>query len=242
MNIYGKHFVVTGGSAGIGWAISSTLLAKGAKVSILDINLPENIEANYFHCDISDSKSVDCALSSAFKDVGNVDCLINNAGVMSSEPLVNIFDKQTPYHSLETWQNVININLTGSFLVGRAVASHMVRNRIQGLIINVSSICAEGNIGQTAYSASKAGVESMSKVWAKELNPLGIRCCCLAPGFVETQGMKAALQDRVLESWLSKVPLKRLASTDELVHGVLFLISNDFFNGKTLSLDGGLSI
>ena len=190
MEIIGKHVVITGGSAGIGLATASTLLEKGALVSILDINPPNISSFNYFNCDISDPHSVESALSSVFKDVGNVDCLINNAGIMSSEPLVNLFDKSSPFHTLETWENVIRINLTGTFLVGRQVAAHMVKNRIKGLIINISSICADGNIGQTAYSASKAGVESMSKVWAKELNPLGIRCCCLSPGFVETQGMK----------------------------------------------------
>ena len=118
----------------------------------------------------------------------------------------------------------------------------MVRRRIKGLIINVSSICAQGNIGQSAYSASKAGLEAMTHVWAKELNPMGIRCCCLAPGFVDTVGAKQALNSSTLESWISQVPLKRLATIDELVDGMLFLIQNDFFNGKVLNLDGGLRI
>lgn len=247
MDINHKHFLITGGSAGIGFGLTQKLIQNGARVTILDLQSPPSIELeseclNSYRCDISDSHQVDSVLTDVFNEIGPVDCLVNNAGIMPSEPLVNLLNKEHPQHSLETWDKVISINLTGPFLVSRKVATHMASNRIKGLIINVSSICAQGNIGQTAYSASKAGLEAMTHVWAKELNTLGIRCCCLAPGFVDTVGGKEALNSKVLESWISQVPLRRLAKIDELVHAIFFLIENDFFNDKVLRLDGGLRI
>ena len=247
MDIHGKHFLVTGGSSGIGLGLSCKLLEEGALVTVIDLQPPpadlEDFQSfKYFSCDISNPVQVESALALANKELGPIHCLVNNAGIMHSEPLVNLLNKIKPQHSLEAWNKVLSINLTGSFLVTRIVATNMIQHRIKGLIINVSSICSKGNIGQSAYSASKAGLEAMTHVWAKELNPMGIRCCCLSPGFVETTGAKAALNPNILESWISQVPLKRLATVDELVQGMLFLIENDFFNGKVLSLDGGLRI
>lgn len=247
MDIPGKHFLITGGSSGIGLGLSRKLLEQGALVSVLDLQPPppdlEGFQSfSYSSCDISDPDQVDSAIALLTKDSGPIHCLVNNAGIMHSEPLVNLLDKRSPQHSLETWNKVLSVNLTGSFLVARSVATHMIRHRTKGLIINVSSICSKGNIGQSAYSASKAGLEAMTHVWAKELNPMGIRCCCLSPGFVDTTGAKAALNTKILDSWISQVPLKRLATIEELVQGMLFLIENDFFNARVLSLDGGLRI
>jgi len=247
MDIHDNHFLITGASSGIGLGLCRKLLAQGARVTVLDLQQPpadleDHQSLNYACCDISNPQQVERTLSHILDDVGPVHCLVNNAGIMHSEPLVNLLDKNTPQHSLEAWNKVLSINLTGSFLLARTIASAMVRRRIKGLIINVSSICAQGNIGQSAYSASKAGLEAMTHVWAKELNPMGIRCCCLAPGFVDTVGAKQALNSTTLESWISQVPLKRLATIDELVDGMLFLIQNDFFNGKVLNLDGVLRI
>jgi len=145
-------------------------------------------------------------------------------------------------HGLEEWDKVISSNLTSVFLVSRRVAEKMVRTRTKGVIVNISSISAKGNVGQSAYSAAKAGVEAMTAVWAKELAPYGIRVAAVAPGFVGTDSTRTVLSESVLAETISRVPLRRLGEAGEIAKAVMFILDNDFFHGKVLSVDGGLRI
>ena len=118
----------------------------------------------------------------------------------------------------------------------------MAANRIKGVIVNLSSVSAAGNPGQTAYSAAKAGVEAMTAVWARELGPLGIRVVAIAPGFVDTHSTHAALSEEALKEWKRRTPLGRLGTAQEIASTVLFVLENDFISGCTIRVDGGLVI
>ena len=118
----------------------------------------------------------------------------------------------------------------------------MVKTRTRGVVINISSVSASGNAGQSAYSAAKAGVESLTVTWAKELGPWGIRVAGLAPGFTETPSTHNAIAENILEQIRKEVPIGRLGEPSEVAHAVQFLIENDYINGVTLKLDGGLRI
>jgi 3-oxoacyl-[acyl-carrier protein] reductase len=118
----------------------------------------------------------------------------------------------------------------------------MAKHRVRGLIINISSIAAQGNIGQTAYSAAKAGIEAMTKVWSKELGMFKIRAVCIAPGFIETPSTHDSLSEAVIEKWKKQIPLGHLGALEEIGKTVAFAIENNYINGKIISVDGGLSI
>ena len=139
-------------------------------------------------------------------------------------------------------QKVIDINLNGVFYVTANVAEKMILSKQKGVIINISSIAAQGNIGQSAYAASKAAVEALTKTWSKELGMFKIRCACIAPGFFNTPSTKESLSESMLAKWQKGVPLARLGELDELLSAVEFIIQNDYFNGKILALDGGLNL
>jgi 3-oxoacyl-[acyl-carrier protein] reductase len=143
--------------------------------------------------------------------------------------------------SLAQWQAVIDVNLSGVFLCGREAATHMIKFGHGGAIINISSISRAGNAGQSNYSAAKAGVAAMAITWAKELSRFGIRTGAIAPGFVQTDILKD-MKPEVLERTLAAVPLKRAGLADEIAHGVIFILTNDYFTGRVLEIDGGLRI
>jgi 3-oxoacyl-[acyl-carrier protein] reductase len=143
--------------------------------------------------------------------------------------------------SMDQWNAVIGVNLTGVFLCGREAAERMIKLGNGGVIINISSISRHGNIGQTNYSATKAGVASMAVVWAKELARYGIRTGAIAPGFAATD-ILSAMKPEVLEKVLLPVPLKRLGEPREIAHAARFIVENDFFTGRVIDLDGGLRL
>jgi 3-oxoacyl-[acyl-carrier protein] reductase len=142
---------------------------------------------------------------------------------------------------MEQWNAVIGVNLSGVFLCAREAAARMIELGNGGVIVNISSISRAGNAGQSNYSAAKAGVESMSVVWAKELARHGIRVGAVAPGFTQTD-ILAAMRPEMLERLTAPVPLKRLAKPEEIAHAVLFIFENDFFTGRCLEVDGGLRL
>jgi 3-oxoacyl-[acyl-carrier protein] reductase len=249
MDLLGKKALVTGGAAGFGLRLTEQLVQEGASVVIFDINKGAiaDLEARLHTvrgvvCDVGDDAQVDLAVKKAIAYLGNIDILVNNAGIMKSAPLVNLLAQRDRRHSRDLWQQVMDVNLNAVFYVGSTVAEQMLRDRSKGVIVNVSSIAAQGNAGQSAYAASKAGVEALTKVWAKELGLFGIRCAAVSPGFANTQGAADALEAELLERWIAKVPLRRLGVVDEVVEAILFVIKNEFFNGRILQIDGGLVI
>ncbi len=253
MQIKNNTFVVTGAAQGLGEAISLALAERGAKLAILDVNaerLDETLiacqqagaECFAFTCDVSDETSVRRCFVSIEEHLGPIAGLVNNAGILRDAMLVKVKDGEIVDRlSLEQWQQVIDINLTGVFLCGREAATSMIRNGNEGVIVNISSISRAGNAGQSNYAAAKAGVAALSTTWARELARYNIRSAAIAPGVFETE-MVASLKPEAHDRITSAVPLQRTGKVEELADAVRFIIENDYFSGRVLELDGGLRL
>lgn len=242
-----QTILITGAAGAIGSYLAKRFSDDGAKVIAVDINpliheiFEDKSGVNTFVCDLNDPVKVHEFVLSLYNS-HPVTVLINNAGLIHSEPLVNLLKRPDGRHDPIAWNRTIQSNLNTAFLVGASVAEQMVRRRLKGLLINVSSVAAHGNMGQSAYAAAKAGIEAMTVTWAKELGMFGIRSNAIAPGFFNTSSTSAALSESVINNWISSVPLKRLGMPEELYGAFCFVISNDYYNGQVLELNGGLRI
>jgi len=253
LRIKNNTFVITGAAQGLGEAISVALARQGAKLALLDINaerLDQTLEAckqegascYAFTCDVADETSVRRCFASVEEHLGPIAGIVNNAGILRDAMLVKVKEGEIVERmSLEQWQSVIDINLTGVFLCGREAATSMIRNGDRGVIINISSISRAGNAGQSNYAAAKAGVAALSATWARELARYNIRSVAIAPGVFETE-MVASLKPEAHERITNAVPLQRTGTVEELAHAVEFIIENDYFSGRILELDGGLRL
>jgi 3-oxoacyl-[acyl-carrier protein] reductase len=251
MIIKDKVIAITGGARGIGKAIATAYAAHGARLALLDLNANE-LEATKtalavhggrietYAVNVAREDQVQAAFGRLAADFGGLDVLINNAGIIKDSLLVKVKDGAVVSRmSLDQWQAVIDVNLTGVFLCGREAAELMIKGGKGGVIINISSISKYGNAGQTNYSATKAGVTSMAVVWAKELARYGIRTGSIAPGYTRTE-LLAAMPPEMLEKMTAPVPLKRLGLPEEIAHAAIFITENDFFTGRAIDIDGGL--
>ena len=253
MNLLGKTVVITGAAQGIGQAISLTLAEAGANLALIDVNHDAiektaaqceafGIRARVYVADVSDEEQIDSTMEEIAANGGRLDGLVNNAGVIKDAMLIRVREGSIVGRmSLEQWRTVIDVNLTGVFLCGRAAAGQMIRLRQGGVIVNISSVSRIGNAGQTNYSAAKAGAATMATVWAKELGRYGIRAASIAPGFVRTD-MVASMKPEALAKMTAPVPLQRLGEAQEIAAGVRFIFENDFMTGRCLELDGGLRL
>lgn len=249
MNLHSKKVIVTGGARGLGRCIVEKLVVKGAVMTVFDINAQgldvlrkQQPDVNCIECDVSDYEQVVVATAQYHERFGVADVLINNAGILYSAPLVKITEFGIEKHDIAMWNRVLATDLSSVFYMTACVVEKMIATRTKGVIVNISSVSASGNIGQSAYSAAKAGVNALTATWAKELSLMGIRVIAIAPGFIETESTKQALSESVLQEIVKKVPLRRLGRLEEIADGVLSVIENDFFNGKVFELDGGLII
>jgi 3-oxoacyl-[acyl-carrier protein] reductase len=246
LEIEGKITLVTGGAKGLGLAIATHLLELGAIVIVADLDadamaaLPEKIDR--YLLDVTRPDDVKAVVEKIVKQYGCLEILVNNAGVIFSEPLVNIMNPAGMMHDYNKFRDSIAANLDSVFIMTSAVVEQMVLRRTQGIIVNISSISACGNEGQTAYSAAKAGVNAMTVTWSKELGRLGIRCNAVAPGFVGTESTHKALSESILKHIQNNTPLRRLGLATEVAQAVEAVISNDFINGVVLNINGGLTI
>lgn len=200
----------------------------------------EHPEIFSVHCDLTQFDQVVEAINSILQQVKVLHGLVNNAGIIKNAPLINLFSKEKKNLSIEIWHEVLAVNLTSIFYVTTQVAEHMVSNRTKGAIINICSIAANGNAGQTAYAATKAGLIGMSKTWAKELGPMGIRCVPISPGFINTPSTNAALAENIIDHIIKCTPMRRLGTVDEIANAVIFALENDFCTGNILDINGGL--
>jgi 3-oxoacyl-[acyl-carrier protein] reductase len=247
VDLAGRGVIVTGGARGLGRATVSALLARGARVTVFDLDR-EGLEAlsaegvNGVVCDVADFEQVRAATQSHRDRSGVPDVLVNNAGILRSAPLVRITAAGVEGHTVEEWRRVLGANLDSVFFMTVCVVAQMIAERRKGVIVNISSVAAAGNAGQTAYSAAKAGVNAMTATWAKELGPLGVRVVAVAPGFMDTPSTRAALSDSLLKEVERRAPLRRLGRPEEVAQAVVSAIENDFFHGKVLELDGGLIV
>ncbi len=242
----GKAVLITGGSRGIGRAIAVAFGAAGARVGIVATNQQNaeaaaravretGAEAEFFLADVSDSDRAGEVVKQFIERFGQLDCLVNNAGITRDNLLLRMKD--------EDWQRVLDVNLTGTFVWCRAVARPMLKKK-SGVIVNVSSVVGlTGNAGQVNYAASKAGVLALTRSVARELGSRGIRVNAVCPGFVETD-MTAVLDDETRGSLAKSIALARFGRSEEVAGAVLFLASDQssYITGSVLVVDGGMTM
>lgn len=245
MLLTGKTAIVTGGSRGIGRAVSLLLAREGANVAIVYAGNTAAAEetkqqaealgaaAAVFQCDVADEQAVADMVKAVKTQFGSVDILVNNAGITRDGLLMRMKEAD--------WQAVLDTNLTGVYHCTKAVSKLMMKQR-QGAVINLSSVVGEtGNAGQANYAAAKAGIIGFTKAVAKELASRNIRVNAVAPGYVETD-MTAGLPDSAKEDMLRSIPLGRPATVDDVAQAVLFLASDQakYITGQVLNVDGGM--
>ena len=253
MQIKDKVVAITGGARGIGKAIATAFAERGARIALVDLVPPDleaaraelaarGTEVRSYAANVAKEDQVCAALDGVVADFGRLDVMINNAGIIKDALLVKVRDGAVVGKmSLEQWQAVIDVNLTGVFLCGREAAERMIRLGHGGVIVNIASISKAGNAGQSNYSAAKAGVTAMATVWARELARFGIRAASIAPGFTRTD-ILSAMPPEMLEKMTAPVPLKRLGLPEEVAHAAVFIAENDYFTGRSIDLDGGLRL
>ncbi|BCU82158.1 beta-ketoacyl-ACP reductase [Polycladomyces abyssicola] len=241
----GKVAIVTGGSRGIGRAVSLRLARAGADVAVVFAGNREKAEAVVgeiqemgrrsvaIQADVSQAEQVDAMVKQVIEAFGRIDILVNNAGITRDNLLLRLKE--------EDWDAVLSTNLKGVFLCTKAVTRQMMKQRF-GRIINISSVVGLiGNPGQANYVAAKAGVIGLTKTAARELASRGITVNAVAPGFIETD-MTAVLGEETREQMLGQIPLGRFGSAEDVAGAVAFLASDDaaYITGQTLNVDGGM--
>lgn len=241
-----KTALVTGSGQGIGKEIATKLASYGAKVIISDVNpdttaataaelSEKSFKAAAIPADVSDTEQVEALVAKTVETFGSLDIMVNNAGITRDTLLIRMSD--------DDWDKVIAVNLRGAFLVTRATAKVMMKQR-SGSIVNIASVVGVmGNAGQSNYSASKAGLIGLTKSSARELAPRGITVNAIAPGFIQTD-MTDKMTDQAKEAFLASVPLKREGLPTDVANAVCFLASDQssYITGQTLSVCGGLNI
>lgn len=247
MEIKNKVFIVTGGASGLGAGTARMLVAEGAKVVLADVQdeagekLAAELGQTYVHCDVTQESDGQAAIAAALK-LGALFGLINCAGVAPASRTVG---KNGP-HALDLFQKVVMINLVGTFNMTRLAAAAMSDNTPEptgerGVLINTASVAAyDGQIGQAAYAASKAGVVGMTLPIARDLSKTGIRCVTIAPGIFGTP-MIFGMPQEVQDSLAASIPFPpRLGRPEDYAKLVNSIITNDMLNGETIRLDGAI--
>src|SRR5216683_1020460 len=236
--------VVSGAGGALGRALVSHFAARGSRVLALDRKFDAAAPLSGVTArtvDLLIEADVRQALADTIPASASIALLINAVGLIRNEPILALRGAKFATHSLESWRSVIDANLTAPFVAATQVATRMVR-RGGGSIVNFSSIASEGNPGQAAYSAAKAGIEGLTRTMALELGPLGVRVNAVALGFIDVATTKAAVADERLREYVEKTPLGRLGHVEEVIGAIEFLAANTFANGTIVKLDGGLRL
>jgi 3-oxoacyl-[acyl-carrier protein] reductase len=253
MNLQNQVIVITGAAQGLGRAMAEEFAKQGAHIALLDMQKEAveaaaseieklDVRASGYAVNVTDEKQVEETFAKIAAEFGQINGLINSAGIMRDGMLLKVKEgKVVNKMPLEQFQSVLDVNVTGTFLCSREAAAQMVETKSKGVIVNLSSVSRAGNAGQTNYSASKAAVATMTVSWAKELARFGIRTGCIAPGLVET-AMAAQMRPEMREMFIKSIPAQRLAEVEELAHAAKFIFENDYFTGRTLELDGGTRV
>ncbi|MBM7836893.1 3-oxoacyl-[acyl-carrier protein] reductase [Alkalihalobacillus xiaoxiensis] len=244
MRLKNKVVLITGAARGIGEATAKRFAQEGATLILTDLhedalNELKQLLAPGDHsistADVTDAAAMNALFERIDEAYGQIDIVINNAGVTADSTLAKMTEDQ--------WDLVLNVNLKGAFIVGQAAAGYMKKQQ-SGVILNAASIVGlYGNFGQSNYAASKGGLISMTKTWAKELGKYGIRVNAVAPGFIETE-MTAKMPEKVLANMKNLSPLNQLGSPEDIANTYLFLASDEaqFISGAVISVDGAATL
>ena len=236
--------IVTGSGRGIGATTALKLAQNGANVVVNDLNAEGaklvasqleklGVRALVSTHDVSQSTQAEALAAEVQAHFGRIDILVNNAGITRDAMLHKLSEAH--------WDEVIRVNLKGPFNMGQACAKRMIEKK-SGRIINIASVAWLGNIGQTNYSASKAGVVGMTKTWALELARHGITSNAVAPGFIDTV-LTQQMPAEIREKFIQKIPLRRMGKTEDIANVIAFLASDDaaYVTGQVIQVDGGLT-
>lgn len=242
MKLQDKVAIVTGAGRGLGKGIALKLAAEGARVVIADVSddaalAAEEIkesgyEASYFKGDISDPEQVNALFDYTLNTYGTLDIMVNNAGINRDAMLHKM--------TIDQWDLVLKINLTGTFLCTQR-AAQLLREKEKGAIINISSASWLGNIGQANYAASKAGVIGLTKTASRELAKKGVTCNAICPGFIDTD-MTRSVPEKVWDIMIAKIPMGRAGKPSDVANLVAFLASDEanYITGEVMNVGGGM--
>ena len=247
--------IVTGGAAGIGRATARRFAQDGARVAVWDVKAEgadalvaelaaAGGEGGFQMVDVTSAAAVEAAVAQVVDRWGRIDVLVNNAGIVRDHQLIKWKDgAKLAEMSERDFDAVVSVNLKGVFLCTRAVVPHMIAGG-GGVVLNASSVVGlYGNFGQTNYAATKSGVVTMTKTWARELGRYNVRVNAVAPGFIATE-MVQAMPERILEGMVARTPLGRMGKPEDVAEAYFWLASNaaGFVHGVVLSVDGGLVV
>ena len=243
----GKTALITGAARGIGKAIALKFAAEGANIAFTDLVIDENgkateaeitalgVKAKGYASNAADFAQTEDVVKLVKEEFGSVDILVNNAGITKDGLMLRMSEAQ--------WDAVIAVNLKSAFNFIHACIPVMMRQR-GGSIINMASVVGvHGNAGQANYAASKAGLIALAKSVGREMGPKGIRANAIAPGFIDT-AMTQQLSDKVREEWVSKIPLRRGGTVDDIANCAVFLASDmsSYISGQVIQVDGGMNM
>lgn len=252
MRLEGKVALITGGAAGIGKATAERFLEEGAQVVICDVQEEAGQAAvqelgpklRFYKVDVADRDAVQVWVDDVAEKLGQIDVLVNNAGILADATLVKVRGGELVKQMAEAdFDRVISVNLKGVFNCTQAAAPYMIRQG-GGVILSASSVVGlDGNFGQTNYVATKAGVVGMTKVWARELGRHNIRVNAVAPGFITTEILNS-MPEKVLGAMRARIPLGRMGRPREVANAYLFLASDEasFVSGAVMRVDGALVV
>lgn len=197
-------------------------------------------KAEFYNYDISLESHCISVVEEVMKSLDHIDVLINNAAILRDQTLASKYGGKIRKHSLDGWNSTLATNLTGTFLMAREVSAAMISLGNPGLIINMSSISRRGNSGQSAYAASKAGIDALTKTWSRELAPYKIRSVAIAPGFIDTP-MTESIPPVFVKQIHQRTPVGRFGMPEEFAMTAQYVIENDYINGTIIEVDGGMS-
>jgi Dehydrogenases with different specificities (related to short-chain alcohol dehydrogenases) len=238
-----RSILVTGVAGEIGGYLADELAKDGWMVCGLDRRFPADVDRAGFafqQCDLSDAADTERKIEIFHQRFGAFDAVVNCAGLIANSPLLSFVEGRLIHHDFQLWDRVLSSCLSSAFHVTACTVPKMIGSAKKGVIINISSICSRGNVGQAAYSAAKGGLNSLTAALAKEVGPMGIRVVALAPGYFDTASTRKHVPAARLEEITRSVPLKRLGKIEEIASAVRFILTNQYVNGTVIELDGGL--
>jgi len=253
MKLQDSVIAITGAARGLGQETARQLAEKGASLALIDLGKEDcnetrsqceafGVRVESYACNVADEQAVEATFTHIQSDFGQLNGLVNNAGILrdgllvkhkTGEPLSKL--------SLSDWQAVIDVNLTGVFLCGREAARAMIETQSAGCIVNLSSVARAGNIGQSNYSAAKAGVVALTTTWAKELARYSIRSMAIAPGFIETD-MTGNMPEQAKAHLARVIPLGKAGQPLHIAQSIVHVFENDYLSGRVIEVDGALRV